>query len=220
MPVCPRCGKKTSWRTEPQLSEFKGSRVCSDCFRVLVKAQNDAPYMPPKVESVSQTKYVPPTLCSACHFSKVTTRLVDKQSTINSLANFANALNSVNPYGYSNITLEKESVRDWRCSKFDFPLTDMNKAKKCTSFITQYDYEAKCLNGEMDKEKANIQIILDFSSLKDIMAKGGLVMSTYKCPNCNGMVKLPEEGKVLICEYCGTPIKPVDIFEKIKSLIT
>jgi acetyl-CoA carboxylase beta subunit len=24
---------------------------------------------------------------------------------------------------------------------------------------------------------------------------------------------------VLICKHCGTPIKPVDIFEKIKSLI-
>jgi DNA-directed RNA polymerase subunit RPC12/RpoP len=71
----------------------------------------------------------------------------------------------------------------------------------------------------MDKEKANEQIILDFSSLKDVMAKGGLVMTTYKCPNCNGMVNIPEAGKVLMCQYCGTPIKPVDIFKKIKSLM-
>lgn len=70
-----------------------------------------------------------------------------------------------------------------------------------------------------EKHKEHIQIILDFSSLKDVMAKGGLVMTTCKCPICNGIVKLPEEGKVLVCEYCGTPIKPVDIFEKIKSLI-
>ena len=70
-----------------------------------------------------------------------------------------------------------------------------------------------------EKQKEQIQIVLDFSSLKEVMAKGGLVMTTYKCPNCNGMVKLPEDGKVLICEYCGSPIKPVDIFEKIKSLI-
>lgn len=68
-------------------------------------------------------------------------------------------------------------------------------------------------------EKANVKIILDFSSLKDAMSKGGLVMSTYKCPNCNGMVDIPEAGKVLLCKYCGTPIKPVDIFEQIKSLI-
>lgn len=67
----------------------------------------------------------------------------------------------------------------------------------------------------MEKEKQPIQIILDFSSLKDAMSKGGLVM-THKCPNCNGMVDIPEDGKVLMCQYCGTPIKPVDIFEKIK----
>jgi DNA-directed RNA polymerase subunit RPC12/RpoP len=51
------------------------------------------------------------------------------------------------------------------------------------------------------------------------MAQGGVVMTTYKCPNCNGMVDIPEAGKVLMCKYCGTPIKPVDIFEKINSLI-
>jgi hypothetical protein len=68
-------------------------------------------------------------------------------------------------------------------------------------------------------KKENIQIVLDFSSLKDVMAKGGLVMTTYKCPNCNGMVNIPEAGKVVVCQYCGTPIKPVDIFEKIKLLL-
>jgi len=72
---------------------------------------------------------------------------------------------------------------------------------------------------QAQKEKERVQIILDFSSLKDVMSKGGLVMTTYKCPSCGGMVKLPEAGKLLVCEYCGTPIKPVDIFEKIKSLI-
>jgi hypothetical protein len=71
-----------------------------------------------------------------------------------------------------------------------------------------------------EKQQERFQIVLDFSSLKDVMAKGGLVMSTYKCPNCNGMINIPEDGKVLMCQYCGTPIKPVDIFEKIKSLIT
>jgi hypothetical protein len=70
-----------------------------------------------------------------------------------------------------------------------------------------------------EKQKEHVQIILDFSSLKDVMSKGGLVMTTYKCPNCNGMVTIPEAGKVLMCQYCGSAIKPVDIFEKIKSLV-
>jgi DNA-directed RNA polymerase subunit RPC12/RpoP len=44
-------------------------------------------------------------------------------------------------------------------------------------------------------------------------------MTSYKCPECNAKLDIPETGKVLICKYCGTPIKPVDIFEKVKSLI-
>lgn len=72
---------------------------------------------------------------------------------------------------------------------------------------------------KVSERSKSIKIVLDFTSLKEVMSKGGLVMSTYKCPNCNGMVKLPEAGKVLMCEYCGAAIKPIDIFEKIKSLI-
>jgi hypothetical protein len=69
------------------------------------------------------------------------------------------------------------------------------------------------------KEREHIHVVFDFSALKDEMTKGGLVMSAYNCPNCNAMVDIPETGKVLICKHCGTPIKPVDIFEKIKSLM-
>lgn len=70
-----------------------------------------------------------------------------------------------------------------------------------------------------EKIGKRVQVVLDFSSLKDVMSKGGIVMTAYKCPVCNGKLDIPEVGKVLICSYCGTPIKPVDIFEKIKSLI-
>jgi hypothetical protein len=73
---------------------------------------------------------------------------------------------------------------------------------------------------EKTQETRIFQVTLDFSSLKDVMSKGGVVMTTCKCPNCNAMVDIPETGKVLICKYCGTPIKAVDIFEKIKSLIS
>ncbi len=107
------------------------------------------------------------------------------------------------------------------CKKLELKLENPvgDEAEKCTSFLTPKEYKDKALSGEMNKEKGIVQIILDFSSLKDVMSKGGLVMSTYKCPNCNGMISIPEAGKVLMCQYCGTPIKPVDIFEKVKSLI-
>jgi hypothetical protein len=118
-------------------------------------------------------------------------------------------------------TLDK-SYSTFKCKKFNQDLTNSTSAigQNCTSFITVNDYKQQVLKEEAEKAKSNVQIILDFSSLKDVMAKGGLVMSTYKCPNCNGMVKLPKEGNMLVCEYCGASIKPVDVFEKIKSLIS
>jgi DNA-directed RNA polymerase subunit RPC12/RpoP len=69
------------------------------------------------------------------------------------------------------------------------------------------------------KDVKVIQILLDFSALKDALSKGGIVMTTYNCPKCNAAIDLPEAGKVLVCGYCGTRIKPVDIFEKIRSLL-
>lgn len=222
MPACSKCGKRT-WSE----SKWEGRIVCSDCFRVLLKQQCDAPSAvqtsPVQTSSAQVTNQKATNYnnnkCTKCHYSVGTTIFVEKQSASNSLLNLANAINTFNPYGYP-VGLEKEAKEIWSCSKFDFRIDDLNKAKQCTSFITELTYQEKCLKGEMEKNKANVQIILDFSALKEVMTNGGLVMATYKCPNCNGMVKIPETGKVLICEYCGTPIKPVDIFEKIKSLIT
>ncbi|MCJ7631010.1 hypothetical protein MUP77_01220 [Candidatus Bathyarchaeota archaeon] len=71
----------------------------------------------------------------------------------------------------------------------------------------------------VQKEKERVLVVLDFTSLRDVLSKGGIVMTTYKCPNCGGMLDIPEEGKILFCRYCGTPVKPVDIFERIKSVL-
>jgi len=115
-------------------------------------------------------------------------------------------------------------IRDYgstyNCRKFDFDLDCPDfRAEKCTSFISENAYKNKCLNGEINNQNARVQVNMDFSSLKDVMVRGGLVMTTYNCPNCGGMINIPETGQVLVCKYCGIQIKPVDIFEKIKSLI-
>jgi hypothetical protein len=72
---------------------------------------------------------------------------------------------------------------------------------------------------QAQRERERVQVVLDFSSLKDVLVKGGIVMSTYNCPKCNGMLDIPEAGKIMLCKYCGTPVKPVDIFERIKSFL-
>jgi hypothetical protein len=78
---------------------------------------------------------------------------------------------------------------------------------------------------EADKERQrtivtkHIVEIFDFTSLKDIMAKGGVALSTYKCPSCGAGLKIPESGKVFVCEHCGTMITATDVYEKIRAFI-
>jgi len=70
------------------------------------------------------------------------------------------------------------------------------------------------------KRMERVQVVLDFTSLKEVLSKGGVVMSTFKCPNCGATVNIPDSGKVVACKHCGAPVKAIDIFEKIKSLLT
>ncbi|PVX25227.1 MAG: hypothetical protein CW691_05235 [Candidatus Bathyarchaeum sp.] len=72
---------------------------------------------------------------------------------------------------------------------------------------------------QSEKEKSRIHVLLDFSSIQDEMSKGGIIMTTYNCPKCNASLEIPESGKVLFCKYCNTAIKPVDIFDRIKSFL-
>jgi hypothetical protein len=72
---------------------------------------------------------------------------------------------------------------------------------------------------QREKQKERVQLVFDFSSLRETLQQGGIVMTTFKCPQCSATQELPETGKVIVCRYCGTPIRPVDIFEKIKTLL-
>jgi ribosomal protein S27AE len=79
--------------------------------------------------------------------------------------------------------------------------------------------EARKRSIEAEKRKERIQIVLDFSSLKDYMIKGGLTLQSIKCPECGAPVKFPESGNQTKCAHCGCTILAQDVFEKIKSLI-
>jgi len=71
---------------------------------------------------------------------------------------------------------------------------------------------------ETEKKRERVQIVLDFSALKEYMEKGVLVLQKMKCPECGGPIKLPQSGNQTTCEHCGSTIYAQDIFEKIKSL--
>jgi ribosomal protein S27AE len=72
---------------------------------------------------------------------------------------------------------------------------------------------------EAERKKERVQVVLDFSALKDAMLKGGLTLQKTKCPECGASITLPTTGNQIKCEYCGSTIYAQDIFEKIKSLI-
>jgi predicted Zn finger-like uncharacterized protein len=70
-----------------------------------------------------------------------------------------------------------------------------------------------------EKKKERVHVLLDFSFLKSYMEKGGLMMQTYKCPECGAPTKLPESGNEVKCGHCGNTIYAQDIFEKVKGLV-
>jgi hypothetical protein len=72
---------------------------------------------------------------------------------------------------------------------------------------------------QKEKQREHVQVVLDFSSIRDTLAKGGIVATTFKCPQCSGPLDLPETGRQTACRYCGAVIRPVDLFDKIKSLV-
>jgi len=72
---------------------------------------------------------------------------------------------------------------------------------------------------EAEKRKERVQIVIDFSMLREYMEKGGLILQQTKCPGCNAPIPIPASGKQVVCQHCGSTILAQDIFEKIKSLI-
>jgi ribosomal protein S27AE len=72
---------------------------------------------------------------------------------------------------------------------------------------------------EAEKKKERVQLVIDFSMLKEYMEKGGLVLQKTKCPECGAPIPLPTTGNQTKCEHCGSTVYAQDIFEKVKSLI-
>jgi ribosomal protein S27E len=72
---------------------------------------------------------------------------------------------------------------------------------------------------EAERKRDKIHVMLDFSFLKSIMEKGGLVMQVLKCPECGATVDFPKSGNETKCNHCGKTIYAQDVFEKVKGLI-
>jgi hypothetical protein len=228
---CAKCGKhfgffdpKRKLRNKDVHPELYDKAVCLSCFKELTRVNEVCPKCGKEFGFVLQAKEWESTelrpewsgqylhqecwieekqkekLCFNCGFC---------EETIN------------NDNGHSNIESYLDEVYStYRCGKFSFSLKkdDNAKAMNCSSYISQNEYRNKCALGEMKETDANV-VTLDFISLKDIMSKSGLEMKTFKCPNCQSRVKIPEAGDILLCPCCQTSIRPVDIFTKIERLL-
>ncbi len=72
---------------------------------------------------------------------------------------------------------------------------------------------------EEAKRRERIQYVIDFSFLKAEMEKGGVSLTSVKCPNCAASVQVPGSGRAFDCQYCGGTIYATDVFEKMKGLL-
>ncbi|MEM3886767.1 MAG: hypothetical protein QXO82_06880 [Candidatus Methanomethylicia archaeon] len=59
----------------------------------------------------------------------------------------------------------------------------------------------------------------DFSWLKSLLDRGGIVLTTVKCPSCGGILDIPNEGKFIKCKYCGQTIFVEDVINIIREVI-
>ena len=68
-----------------------------------------------------------------------------------------------------------------------------------------------------NQNKGNV--FINFSSIKEYLKNGGVVMQTFKCPGCGAALEFPDNVDTTTCQFCGNKIKAVDLFEKIRTLI-
>jgi len=110
------------------------------------------------------------------------------------------------------------SIKDSE-SEYRFHLSGMYGSIQKFNPLMRTAMETRKKEIETEKRKARVHIMLDFSSLKDYMKKGGLVLQTIKCPVCSGPLRLPKSGNQTTCEHCGNTVYAQDVFEKVKALI-
>jgi hypothetical protein len=81
------------------------------------------------------------------------------------------------------------------------------------------------INDAILKRKAVIQeqqtkkVVIDFSWVREYFDKGGLVLTTVKCPQCGGSIELPKEGNLTKCKYCGANVYAQNVLDRLKGLL-
>jgi len=149
---CSVCGRKLSIRLETGEREFasKHDGMCPQCW------------MKGKEHEGEKS-------CGNCTYCVAKIIAVEKAS----VTNLMQGLMGGQP-------LEYDHVKQYTCTKFGFDVTDkLSFAEKCTSYLTQEEYEQKCLSGELHSDL----IVCPYCQTKYDK------MKQPRCPNCGAFPK-------------------------------
>lgn len=86
-------------------------------------------------------------------------------------------------------------------------------------FNQAYDLYCKEKEAEEIRKRTQVQVVVDFNQLVNMMGQKGLALQVIECPHCGGKVDVPKDGNVIQCKYCGKNIYAIDIFEKFKGIL-
>ena len=86
------------------------------------------------------------------------------------------------------------------------------------------DYDSARKMREKDKmvEVRHSHVSVDLNTLLKQFREGGIV-AVYRCPNCNGKLKISKETtlkSLRFCEYCGSEIEALDLADFLKTAMS
>ncbi len=87
-------------------------------------------------------------------------------------------------------------------------------------FMASLEQAVRTRLKEVELEKSRERAVFDFSALRDQMARGGIVVTTVRCPSCGANIDLPSTGDTIKCGYCGSSIQAIDLLKKLKELLS
>ena len=106
---------------------------------------------------------------------------------------------------------KQKSDVEWQEAQLSVKMGDL--AKKIVNELSELHEQM------LHPKQVNLNVNMDFSWLRSEMERGGLLLSTVKCPQCSGKLEIPTSGSFVTCKYCGSTIHAVDVFDKLKALL-
>lgn len=122
----------------------------------------------------------------------------------------------------SAIFLRKTSgVKDRRLKSLDVDISHLSSEleKDITSFSSLVFNELSKIH-EAKLRPTVRHVMLNFAEILKAIEGKGIVLETVECPHCGAPLTLPRTGESCQCSHCNKTILAIDIFKKIKDIIS